>query len=149
MAPPDCSEWGGPWFKVNITKLLANSLLAPQDQTTYYLSFTQVRVIASSRPESLTLLDQSPKFSPKEVDSAKTTASTSGGFNNELALSMNPTLKSGISTAQTSGVERSASRWTIASHEDTDEVDGDPGTESDIAVWKYVHNDQIFPRIEG
>jgi len=24
MAPPNCSEWGGLWFKVNIMKLEAN-----------------------------------------------------------------------------------------------------------------------------
>ena len=117
----------------------------------HYLSFTQVRVIALSVPASLTLLDQSPKSSSKEVDLAKITASTSRGFNNEMALSLNPTLKSGISTSQTSEVECSMRRWTITSHEDTDEVDGDPGTESAIAVWKYIHHDsdQIFPRVEG
>ena len=105
--------------------------------------------MASSMPESLTQLDRSPKSSPKEVDFARMITSTSRGFHHEMALGMNPTLKSGVSTDQTSGVERSTSRWNIASHPDTDAVDGDPGMESDIAIWKYVHNDAIFHRVEG
>jgi len=66
-----------------------------------------------------------------------------------MALTLNPTLKSGVLTNQTSGVEHSMSRWTITSHADTDEVEGDPGMELDIAIWKYIHNDQIFPHIKG
>ena len=102
-------------------------------------------------PASLTLLDHSPKSSAKEVDLAKITASTSTGFRHEVALSLNPTLKSGISTSQMSEVEHSTNRWAITSHEDSDEVDGDPGTESAIVVWKYIHHDddRIFPRIDG
>ena len=139
------------WPVVRSRYYEARGLLAAQDQPTYYLSFTQVRVIASFVPESLTQLDGSPRSLPKEVEFAKTSVGTSRGlgFRYEMALSLNPTLKSGVSTNQTSGVECSTNRWTITSHADTNEMDGDPGMESDIAIRKYVHKYAAFFRVEG
>jgi len=140
---PAVSQWPGPCFTVKTTELYFDSTQV--HRPAHFLSFVQTKIKASSGGE-LVIVDRYPLPS-RETDLVKTTQASSQSVTGELALSINPVAKASMSASQTSGVERSSSRWFVTPRKDS-EAGGPVPCLS--AVWKYAHNDVLFPeRVEG
>ena len=119
------------------------------NQPIYFFSFAQVRIAASSSLNSLALVGRWPKYLPGEVYSAKTTVSNTKAANLDITLGMNPTIKPGISAGQTTALEKVTTGWNLTSHRGNDVDEAAPPLGTRFAVWKYVHNDEIYDRLEG
>jgi len=118
------------------------------NQPVYFFSFAQVRIVASSSPNSLALLGHGPKQLPKEDDWIKTTVSNTKGAKLDITLSATPNITPGVSAGQTTVLEKVRARWTVTSQGDADVDEAVPPMGLCFAVWKYVHNDDIFDRRE-
>ena len=90
-----------------------------------------------------------PTCLPNEVHLAKRTTSNAKGANLDITLGANPTIKSGIATGQTSSLEKATTSWNLTSHRGNDVGEEVPHLGSRFAVWKYVHNDEIYGCLEG
>ena len=137
---PAGSQWLGPCFTVKTTELCFDSTQV--NQPAQFLSFVQTRIKASSGGR-LVIVDRYPLLSN---DLAQTTQAGSQSVTGELALGMSPAAKVSISAAQTSVVERTASRWIVTPRKYQEAGGPVPGLS---AVWTYAHNDILFPdRVE-
>ena len=140
---PAVSQWPGPCFTVKTTELYFDSTQI--SRPAHFLSFVQTKIKASSGGK-LVIVDRYP-LPPRETDLVKTTQASSQPVTAEFALGINPAAKVGMSSTQTSGMERSTSRWTVTPRKDREAGGPVPGLS---AAWKYVHNDVLFPdRVEG
>ena len=143
-SPPPDSRWSGPWFGVDMTGLEVSSIFV--DRPAYLLSLAQVQVMACS-PEPVVLLDRSPQHLHTEGDSVKHTVTRNAGFSLGAMLSASPSVQAQYSAGEASGTEKRMRRWDVGSYKILDETQLEG--ESDGAVWKYIHNDAIFGRVEG
>ena len=143
-SPPDLS-WSGPWFRINMTELEVSSIFV--GRPAYLLSLAQVQVTAFS-PEPVRLLHRSPQHLRTEGDSARRTVTRNTGFSLGTVLSSSPSVQAQYSAGGASGTETGVRRWDVTSwHNIMDKTQ--LKDESDGAVWKYIHNDAIFGRVEG
>ena len=145
MSPPPDSKWSGPWFGVDMTGLEVSSIFV-DDRPAYFLSLAQVQVSACS-PEPVILLHRSPQHLRTEGDSAKRTVTRNTGFSFGTVLGASPSVQAEYSAGGASGTETGMRRWDVTSHKIMDETQ--LTGESDGAVWKYTHNDDVFSRVEG
>ena len=143
MSPPPDSSWGGPWLKVDTTKLEFSSY-SPH-QSAYLLSLAQVQITACSSG-NVTLLEQSPISLRAEGNSAKTTNTKNKSLGIEAILGINPSGQVGFTMGQTSSTEKQVARWDVFSRS-TVETSGKKAQVD--ALWHYNHNDAIFQPTKG